>query len=103
VRNECPWSETWSAAADAPGPIRRWRAAIHGLEAETAALLARRWRPWLDEDDVNDAAAVEIAGAGTLTGVVGLPARQARTAAAVVSLADLLAAARLLARVAGAP
>jgi len=55
------------------------------------------------EDDVSDAAAVEIAGAGTLTGVVGLPARQARTAAAVVSLADLLAAARLLARVAGAP
>jgi putative aminopeptidase FrvX len=55
------------------------------------------------EDDVTDAAAVEIAGAGTLTGVVGLPARQARTAAAVVSLADLLAAARLLAKVAGAP
>jgi putative aminopeptidase FrvX len=24
-------------------------AAIHGLQAETAALLARRWRPWLDE------------------------------------------------------
>ena len=24
-------------------------AAIHGLEAETAALLARRWQPWLDE------------------------------------------------------
>jgi len=78
-------------------------AAIHGLEAETAALLARRWRPWLDEDDVNDAATVEIAGAGTLTGVVGLPARQARTAAAVVSPADPLAAARLLSRVAGAP
>jgi len=30
-------------------------AAIPGLEAETATLLARRWRPWLDEDDVNDA------------------------------------------------
>jgi len=35
-------------------------AAIHGLEAETAALLAQRGRPSLDEDDVNDAAAVEI-------------------------------------------
>jgi len=84
-------------------PVSSWAAAIHGLEAETAALPARRWRPWLDEDGVSDAAAVEIAGAGTLTGVVGLPARQARTAAADVSLADLLAAARLLARVAGAP
>jgi len=45
---------------------------------------ASSWNgPSLDEDDVSDAAAVEIAGAGTLTGVVDLPARQARTAAAV--------------------
>ncbi len=48
------------------------------------------------DDDASDAAAIEAARGGVLTGVIGLPARFARTPAAIVSLGDLQAAAKLL-------
>ncbi len=48
------------------------------------------------EADASDAQAIEIAGSGVLTGMVGLPGRWARTTACTVSLADLDAAVKLL-------
>lgn len=50
------------------------------------------------DDDASDAAAIEVVRAGILTGVIGLPARFARTPAASVCLTDLQAAVKLLVR-----
>jgi len=55
------------------------------------------------EETASDASAIEIAGAGTLTGVLTLPARGCWTTSATVSLADLEATATLLLTILKAP
>jgi putative aminopeptidase FrvX len=57
----------------------------------------------LAEETATDAAAIEIAGAGALTGVLALPARACWTTSATVSLTDLDTAAALLIEVVRGP
>jgi len=86
------------------GPAVRLKEPNYVAPPEVTDLLRRAARtagvPW--QTDIgpsvkpSDAQAVELAGAGVPTGVLGLPARYARTPSPVVDPADLEGAVRLL-------